>query len=239
MLNITSDLHTHTVFSHGTGTVEDNVRAAMAAGLKRVAITDHGFEHMFYSVRDVDAYLEEIRRVRDTYRGSIEVLSGAEFNLMSLDGDIDMPKGYEKEFNIVLMGYHKLVKYHGARNFLHFMTPMVGAKALARNTQAYVNAMERNKIDIITHPGYGIPIDKLEVARAAQKYGTALEVNAKHPEFTPEQLRACAQTGVLFSVGSDAHSPQNVGGFGPAIERAEEAGLTAAQIINAERGEQA
>jgi len=234
MLNIVSDLHTHTVFSHGTGTVEDNVRAAMGAGLKRVAITDHGFDHMFYNIRDVDAYLKEIGRVRDIYKGSIEVLAGAEFNLVSLEGGIDMPKGYEKEFDIVLMGYHKLVKYRGAKSFLHFMTPMVGDKAREKNTQAYINAMQRNKIDIITHPGYGIPIDKLAIARFAKECGTALEINAKHPEFTQEELCACAQAGVMFSIDSDAHSPQNVGRVGPAVARAEEAGLTAVQIINAE-----
>jgi len=53
------DYHTHTKFSHGKGSVEDNVRAAVAKGLKEVAITDHGFKHMTYNVRRIDWPLVE------------------------------------------------------------------------------------------------------------------------------------------------------------------------------------
>ena len=45
------DYHTHTTFSHGTGSVEDNVASARALGLKEIAITDHGFGHMAYAVK--------------------------------------------------------------------------------------------------------------------------------------------------------------------------------------------
>ena len=34
------DLHTHTTYSHGKGSVEDNVRAAMNRGLSYIAISD-------------------------------------------------------------------------------------------------------------------------------------------------------------------------------------------------------
>ena len=40
-MNIISDLHTHTFYSHGTGSVRENVIAAIKHGLKRVAITEH------------------------------------------------------------------------------------------------------------------------------------------------------------------------------------------------------
>ena len=35
------DYHTHTVFSHGKGSIEDNVLSARKLGLKAVAISDH------------------------------------------------------------------------------------------------------------------------------------------------------------------------------------------------------
>ena len=35
------DHHTHTVYSHGKGSIEDNVKVALSKGLKSVAITDH------------------------------------------------------------------------------------------------------------------------------------------------------------------------------------------------------
>ena len=36
------DYHTHTTFSHGKGSIEDNVKEAVKKGLKAIAITDHG-----------------------------------------------------------------------------------------------------------------------------------------------------------------------------------------------------
>ena len=45
------DYHTHTIYSHGKGTIEENVVRALKSGLKEIAITDHGFRHMTYNVR--------------------------------------------------------------------------------------------------------------------------------------------------------------------------------------------
>ena len=44
------DLHTHTTYSHGKGSVEDNVRMAFDKGLEYIAISDHGPGHLFYGV---------------------------------------------------------------------------------------------------------------------------------------------------------------------------------------------
>ena len=42
---LTSDYHTHTVYSHGKGTVLENALVAKEVGLKEIAISDHGFSH--------------------------------------------------------------------------------------------------------------------------------------------------------------------------------------------------
>ena len=48
---LTGDYHTHTIYSHGSGTVMDNAVAAKELGLKEIAITDHGFEQMAFGIK--------------------------------------------------------------------------------------------------------------------------------------------------------------------------------------------
>ena len=50
-MNITFDLHTHTVYSHGKGTVEENAVSAKEKGLYGIGITDHGFSHPAFGMR--------------------------------------------------------------------------------------------------------------------------------------------------------------------------------------------
>ena len=44
------DIHTHTTYSHGKGSIEDNAAAAVAAGLKILGISDHGPGHIGYGI---------------------------------------------------------------------------------------------------------------------------------------------------------------------------------------------
>ena len=233
-MKICCDYHTHTRHSHGAGTVEQNVQAAISRGLSAVAIADHSVRHVFYAVRNVDAYLEDIGRVREKYKGIIEVKSALELNLLSMDGQLDVPKGYENSFDLLLFGFHKLVWFRGFASALHFLLPKSHSpESVERNTQAYISAINRYRVNVITHIGYGLPVDKQKVARAAALRGVMLEINNKHPEFTVSELKACLETNVQFILSSDAHSPENVGLAPNAIRKAAEAGLPANRIFNA------
>lgn len=50
-MRILSDYHTHTIYSHGKGTIEENVEAARKIGLKILAISDHGPGHMGFGIK--------------------------------------------------------------------------------------------------------------------------------------------------------------------------------------------
>lgn len=78
-----ADYHTHTCFSHGTGTPEENVQAALQRGLCAIAISEHGPAHMFYGVRKEKllALRREVDRLAAKYAGRIQVLMGIECNL--------------------------------------------------------------------------------------------------------------------------------------------------------------
>ena len=66
-LKMIFDYHTHTVFSHGKGSIEDNVKAAVEKGIKSIAITDHGPGHLTYGIKReaVKEMREEINRLKE------------------------------------------------------------------------------------------------------------------------------------------------------------------------------
>lgn len=242
MIKLYADYHTHTVYSHGTGSIMDNVMAARKKGLTEIAITDHGIRHFAYGVRtkDIAKMRDEIDRINHSAEG-IKVLFGMECNIISTDGDIDMNDGIRKYLDILLVGFHMMVLPKTAkdvfdiygRNYLSKIFH-IGAEGIKQiNTESMVKAIRKQKIDIITHPGTRIPLDTTLIAREAAKAGTALEINSHSSYMRAAHVIAAAKEGVKFVIDSDAHSPENVGDLQNGLSIAIEAGLTSEQIINA------
>lgn len=227
-MKLIADYHTHTLYSHGTGTVDDNVEAAFRLGLKTVGIADHSIAHMTYGVKKskVDDYLGCIERAKRAFEGRIEVKVGIELNLIGLDGSVDMPSG---RFDILILGYHKTAL---CRNIKTAWTFYRGRNHVDAVTQAYMRAIQRYKITIVAHPGYGVPIDYRQLAQACADYGTLFEINNKHGELKAADLQQAAQTDVKFVLSSDAHSPSAVGRVLNAMNMAEQAGITPGRIAN-------
>ena len=50
-MNITVDYHTHTTYSHGKGSILDNALSAKERGLSEIAITDHGYGHHAFGIK--------------------------------------------------------------------------------------------------------------------------------------------------------------------------------------------
>lgn len=238
-MKITLDYHTHTNHSDGSGTVEQNVLAAIKLGFTAIAISDHSVRHAVNGVRNVDQYLEDLQKAKEKFKGTIDVKAALECNILSMDGELDIPKGYEKSFDLLLFGFHKAALYKGVASAVHFLLPKrEDLKSVERNTQAYLAAMKNYPVNVITHIGYGLPVDKLIIAKEAKKYGVLLEINNKHPEFTALELKACSETGVQFILGSDAHTPEAVGCVDRAMKKVLDAGLSADQIFNAKEDTQ-
>lgn len=235
-----SDYHTHTRHSHGQGTVAQNAAAAAARGLRCVAISDHGPANLFgVGVADLHAFSlirKEIEKVREV-RPHIEVLLGVEANVVSTEGHLDIPSEMQGGFDVVLAGLHPWVRplslfQWGRLSYLN-AHGRGSRRALVANTDALVAAVYCNRIDVITHPGYRMPVDTRELARACVVRGTALEINTGHDHISIEYIRLAADEGAEFVIGSDAHSPERVGDFARGVELALRAGLTVDQIRNA------
>lgn len=237
-----ADLHSHSTYSDGRGTVTENVRAAAAISLKRYAITDHGPNNIGVGVGDENKYLEikeEVRGLRESFP-DLEVLVGAEADVISLDGDIDLSREAIGCLDLLIVGLHPYVWPKTWQDGWDFVlgnqtlrvTRSMEEKVRCRNTKALVEAMARYPVDIISHPNLEMPVDITEVARACSKYGSAYEINTGHNFQTVEDVLTATREGVTFVVNSDAHFPESIGRLEVGIELLERAGIGAEQTLN-------
>ena len=238
------DYHTHTIYSHGKGTVEENVIAAVKRGLKEIAITDHGFHHMTYNVRKMDwpFIRKDVERMREKYP-IIKILLGLESNFVSLKGAVDITAADMKYLDILVCGYHKFVKPERITDQFGFFLPnllgIAEKRMTVKNTDAYIKALEKYEIDVISHICHAAPVDPVEVAKAAAYFGTLIEVNNKNikaktglSSCTDKQWEKVIETGVEFIVDSDAHRPERVGHFERAETLIERVGLPLERVAN-------
>lgn len=241
-MKLYGDYHTHTIYSHGSGTIEDNVKAALSKGLKEIAICDHGPGHYLYGVkkRNIPIMRDEIDRLNDKYSGQIKILLGVEANLVGFQGNIDMDDELIKLTDLLLLGYHYGITPTSIRDGLGFyiMNPLSKALPIYRksivelNTRAFIKAINNFPIDFITHPGSKARVDIGLLAQEAAKVGTALEINSKHSQLSVDNIKIAMREKVDFIVNSDAHSPEDVGNVQESIARAREAGLPLERIRN-------
>ncbi len=236
----TGDFHTHSVYSHGKGSVEDNVLAAREKGLKAVVISDHGvcvYPNNIHPA-DINNYLLDIKRCREKYK-DITVLSGVEANLLSNDGDIDLPEEAEDFLDWINVGFHAIRIPDKAKSFFSFWLPNVTfspnkTARMARNTEAYIKAMQRYRVSAVAHPLRQISLDLKALGEAAKDLGVYIEINSKSCVLERHDFETLCRTGCEFVCSSDAHSPDQVGDFS-ALRRFDGAGLDRKLIANWDR----
>lgn len=203
-----ADFHTHTVAcGHAYSTVQENVQAAAARGLRYVAITEHGptvpggpHPYFFGNMKVISPEMYGVR-----------VLRGVELNIQDTLGTVDLPAETLYEMDIALAGLHPAAGYEG--------------QTLEEHTEAMINAICHPLIDIIVHPDNGnYPIDIAAVVRAAKENDVFLELNnSSFADNRPGRKNSYAvlkriaeearRQELMLVLGSDAHFSADVGDF--------------------------
>lgn len=241
-MKIIGDYHTHTVFSHGKGTIRDNVEAAIDKGLKEIAICDHGPGHQLYGVKKKEIF--RMRKIIDELNKEykeINIILGLEANVMDYRGNIDVDEEILEVLDILLLGFHYgiIPKHKDARFKFYFLNPvskvlpLLEKRMVKLNTQTLIKAINKYPVDLITHPGSKAKLDIKKLARAAYKRGTALEINSSHSQLSVKNIKIALTEKVEFYINSDAHRPSTVGNVSKGIERAVEAKVPIYRIKNA------
>lgn len=166
---------------------------------------------------------EEVKRLSEKY--NINVLLGIEANFLSVDGTIEVVEDDMKYLDIVLCGFHEIVKAKTIRDkfriwYLNYLYAIFGQskKRIKTHTEAVINAVEKNNIDILTHLNAKMKVDPVKIAEVCAKKGTLIELNTRHFKLSDEQIKQMAKLGAKFVVDSDAHRPERIADFNLARE---------------------
>ena len=222
-MRLEADLHTHTLASgHGYSTVKEMAEAASTAGLKMLAITDHGL-----SMPGAPHYYHFTNTINwPRYMEGVEVLKGVEANIIDTNGRLDTPEEVLKYLDLVLAGFHSDTGYNG--------------KTVEENTRAMAAVIRNPYVHIIVHPGNPqYPVDLEKVILAAKSCGKALELNNNSFLVRPGSSPRChllaklaRRHGVTVAINSDAHICYKVGDFKNAVSMAKEVGIQNGQVLN-------
>lgn len=239
-MRLTADYHTHTVYSDGENTFLENFRRAKELGLAEIGCTEHGFSHLFRGLkrRELPKYILELRAAEK--ETGMRALLGLESNLRGESGLCDLTERDYAAFELFVVGIHVLVRFErmfdsrmGLGSWLRSEMHIKPSKSLVRQTtRAYIRAVERYPVDIISHLNYCCFADVVEVAKCCRDYGTYLELSSKKEHLSDEELAKVADTGVRFVINSDAHSADRIGDSALAGEQIARVGIPLGRIDN-------
>jgi DNA polymerase (family 10) len=222
---VQGDLHVHTDWSDGSHTLREMAEAARGMKYTYIAVCDHAGGMPFargLSEKEIAEQQREIERLNRELDG-IFVLSGTECTI-GADGKLDLPDSTLKDLDVVVAGVHSGFK-----------------TAEQEMTERVIAAMHNDHVDIIAHPT-GRIIQKREPLRldlprvfaAAAGLGVLLEINAfpSRLDLSDVNCRRAREAGARFSLGTDAHSRENLRYMALGVATARRGWLEAKDIVN-------
>ncbi len=236
-IQIMIDYHIHTrLCNHAKGTMEEYIQSAVAKGLREICFLDHltltkAGRTLSMAPDEVPLYFQAVQILKRRYKGTINIKAGLEidFNQLYVDRISEIVQTYS--FDLIGSSIHFL-------NDCNIVSS--NSKWKDRTTDIdkiyhiYFESLEKmleyDYFDVICHFDMikkfnhipSISFDK-EIDSLLQKIkekDIALEVNTSgynHPvnDIYPgkEILKKCRKADIKITLGSDAHSPEEVGQF--------------------------
>jgi len=209
------DYHVHSNYSDGRNSIEEMILGAIKKQLTRMIFTEH--TEPWLSTKDnwFSEYYKEISFYRDKYKGKIEVLIGIEAPAADLDEALEITSEMEKEAEFILGAAHR---YPSLKKNSR-VKDLVSEQAIEMEYETLLSLAQNKKIDAIAHLGGTcskyvdeFPMDLArEVIRKATKNGIAIEINHVYHQPLKKFLSICVEENALVTLGSNAHSVDQLG----------------------------
>jgi len=180
---------------------------AAGKGVRLINISDHGKASGNNANFGVLANEKRIPNPIICLDGSsILLIRGMEANILDVEGNTDITEFCKKNLDLISAGFHPFGTLEAC-----------GDEKI--NTKALINTVQKNPIDIFTHPCIRtFPVDLSTIVDMALAYGFAVELNNTHLRLGKEEMEKvealvtlCMDKGVLMVENSDGHTYHEIG----------------------------
>ncbi|MCJ7443318.1 MAG: DNA polymerase/3'-5' exonuclease PolX [Methanotrichaceae archaeon] len=201
--DIRGDLHVHSEWSDGRGTLEALALEAKNLGYEYIAVSDHSPSIGIAGGLQGDQLerkIEAIHAINETIEG-ITLLVGTEVDIKA-DGKLDYRDELLEKCDVVVASVH--------------MAQRQKERAI---TGRLITAIENDHVDIIGHPSGRIigkrdpyDVDMQAVLESAASTGTAMEINSypNRLDLNDVWAKTAKEFGVKIAINSDAHDPSQL-----------------------------
>ena len=223
--DVRGDLHVHTNYSDGRGTIESMAEAAIELGYEYLVFCDHSQSLKVangLSPARLKKKLEAVRAADEKY-GGIHLLCGSEVDILK-DGALDYEDDLLAELDFVVASIHTSFN--------------VGEEAM---TERIVRAMNNPYVRTIAHPTgrilnrrepYAVEVARLIEEAAATN--TALELNSyvDRLDLSVPYVREAMSSGVSITIDTDAHDETALSFIKFGVSQARRAWVEKKSVIN-------
>lgn len=201
-LLLQGDWHIHSTYTDGKSSLKNIVRIAERRKIKAIAITEHVRKELDY---DFSALLDEIETLKNSSK--VMIFSGIEAKVLNKKGELDLPKKFVKNVDVVLGAFHSF-------NF----SSSEFWKRVYEYEEALIHLIKNKLVTIWAHP-FSQPyekeliskIDFCKILKVLKKRTLVIEINLKSFSIPQNFLNSLlTNTKVLFSIGSNAHSASEI-----------------------------
>lgn len=225
LAQLQGNLHTHSLWSDGTDTLEQLAEEAQKRGYKYLAITDHSRSMVVANGLTVERLLAQGEEIARLNRGfsDFRLLWGSEVDILG-DGTLDFPEEILARLDFVVVAVHSQFS----------MSPEAMTERICRG-------ISHPHVDVLAHPTgrkinrrVGYQADWERVYATAQEHGVALEINCspRRLDLNDKAARRARDCGCLISLGTDAHSLPEFDYLPLGVLQARRAGIEATSLLN-------
>jgi putative hydrolase len=221
-IRLDEDWQVHSTFSDGAGTVDENVAAAAAQGMRLICLTDH----VRRGTPWVGDFVAAARRVGG--QTSVTVRCGLEAKILDTAGRLDLPPDHAAA-DLLLAADHQVPSPDGPRLPTDVRDALEAGELDAATVVGWIETA--TAATMAAHPGVLVahlfsllpklglserdvpPASIARLAVAARRSGAIVEVSERWSCPSVGAMRVFAAHGVRLVASTDAHRPQDIGRY--------------------------